>query len=411
MQDEPTWTGPAMDDIMEEAEIPLFDSTAAEAGTGDTDLDTPRILSATSGKKRKKRVSIGQTSRKRVRTSLPSPTQIHQITSPITEPSTAGEPTKKRGRPSIPKGISPDLPTVALQATIQERKPKRKKRTSIGKLPKQRKGKAPVSNNAAVFSPPVSDYDELEDTPGEIHKARPGRGRPPRKSLRRVEKEADGESEGGDAMDEDIEEMNREEAEDEWEDEGEAEVEGHNDGESEQDSDPAGNKQGKRVINQSTIRKGKSRRSDVATASSSKTVKTATKKSKAKRNATSTASAPTRRNEETRKGKVGSIPITVYRLSRPRGRGHESEEEDDLARPAPFPKNGSVNAIDVLSQICREMINKTLASMQKGAENDQTGARKAEWKRKRQAVELFRDELNARLFQMVGSLHISVCQN
>ena len=99
-----------------------------------------------------------------------------------------------------------------------------------------------------------------------------------------------------------------------------------------------------------------------------------------------------------------SIPITVHRLTRVRALMYEDDDQDVLAGPAPFPKKSGVNAIDVLSQICREMIAKSVDTLQRGAQNEGNGSRKAEWKKKRKAVEMFGDELDGRLFQMVRSI-------
>lgn len=96
-----------------------------------------------------------------------------------------------------------------------------------------------------------------------------------------------------------------------------------------------------------------------------------------------------------------SIPITVHRLSHLRALVFEDDDQDILAGPAPFPKKSGVNAIDVLSQICREMIAKSVDTLQRGAQNEGHEGRKAEWKRKRKAVEMFGNELDGRLFQMV----------
>lgn len=100
----------------------------------------------------------------------------------------------------------------------------------------------------------------------------------------------------------------------------------------------------------------------------------------------------------------GSIPITVHRLSRIRALAIEDDDQDILAGPAPFPKKTGVNAIDVLSQICREMIAKAVDTLGRGANNEGHEGRKAEWKRKRKAVEMFGGELDGRLFQMVNTV-------
>ena len=96
---------------------------------------------------------------------------------------------------------------------------------------------------------------------------------------------------------------------------------------------------------------------------------------------------------------VGAIPVTVHRLSQIQ---ENDDDSDVLAGPAPFPKKGGVNAVDVLNQICREQISKTIDTLQEGADRERNDGSRAEWTRKRKAVERFGDELDDRLFQMVS---------
>ncbi|KAL9122325.1 MAG: hypothetical protein Q9187_001117 [Circinaria calcarea] len=98
---------------------------------------------------------------------------------------------------------------------------------------------------------------------------------------------------------------------------------------------------------------------------------------------------------------VGSIPVTVHRLSRVQ---EIDDEADVLAGPVPFPKKGGVNAVDVLSQVCREIINKTVDTLQQGVDREGNNRSRAEWTRKRKAIEIFGDELDDRLFQMTEAL-------
>ena len=107
----------------------------------------------------------------------------------------------------------------------------------------------------------------------------------------------------------------------------------------------------------------------------------------------------TKLRKQLQKGQVsnhadGSIPITTHLLSKILG----DDEEDDLAGPDPFPAKVGVNALDVLGQICREMIAKT---MDEAANNRQSSGPRAEWRRRRKAIEMFWDELDSEIFQMV----------
>ena len=99
------------------------------------------------------------------------------------------------------------------------------------------------------------------------------------------------------------------------------------------------------------------------------------------------------------KSRAGAIPVTVHRLSRVQ---EIDDDLDVLAGPAPFPKKAGVNAVDVLGQICRELIDKTINTLQQGADRERNNGSRAEWTRKRKSIEMFGDELDDRLFQMVS---------
>ena len=113
------------------------------------------------------------------------------------------------------------------------------------------------------------------------------------------------------------------------------------------------------------------------------------------------SSSHQRQSSQEAKSKDDTVPVTVHRISHIHRLNFIDGEDDDLAGPPTLPKKSTVNAIDVLSQLCREMIGKTVEDMRKGAENERREERKAEWKRKRKAVQMFGDELDGRLFQMV----------
>lgn len=54
----------------------------------------------------------------------------------------------------------------------------------------------------------------------------------------------------------------------------------------------------------------------------------------------------------------------------------------------------------MLSQICRETLEKTLATLKTGIANETNATRRAEWTRKRKAVEAFGSELDGRLLDL-----------
>ncbi|KAJ5615660.1 hypothetical protein N7537_000774 [Penicillium hordei] len=110
-----------------------------------------------------------------------------------------------------------------------------------------------------------------------------------------------------------------------------------------------------------------------------------------------------------------TVPVTVYRLaninslggttSTTNGSGDE-ESADELSthQKAKIPNRGGVNPADVLSQICRETLEKTLNTLKDGISNEANATRRAEWSRKRKAVEVFGSELESRLMDLSGIL-------
>ena len=101
--------------------------------------------------------------------------------------------------------------------------------------------------------------------------------------------------------------------------------------------------------------------------------------------------------------KAKSIPITVHRIAHVHSLNFTAGKDDDLAGPAPFPKKSTVNAIDVLSQICRETVSKSIETLNQSANGERGEGKKAEWRRKRKVVEIFGDELEGRMLQMVSA--------
>ena len=97
-----------------------------------------------------------------------------------------------------------------------------------------------------------------------------------------------------------------------------------------------------------------------------------------------------------------SVPITIQHLSHTPALAVDDEDDDDPLASDPFPKKVGVNAIDVLSQICKEVIEKTAETLAQGAANETSQKRRSEWKRKARDVKVFGDELDDRFFHMVS---------
>ncbi|KAJ5095822.1 hypothetical protein NUU61_005178 [Penicillium alfredii] len=108
-----------------------------------------------------------------------------------------------------------------------------------------------------------------------------------------------------------------------------------------------------------------------------------------------------------------TVPVTVHRLANTTalggtvspadGSGDEEEDSaDELStrQKTKLPSRGGVNPADVLSQICRETLEKTLTTLKNGITNETNPTRRAEWSRKRKAVEAFGSELEGRLLDL-----------
>jgi len=95
-----------------------------------------------------------------------------------------------------------------------------------------------------------------------------------------------------------------------------------------------------------------------------------------------------------------TVPILVHRLSTRHSGDYVGEDAVFDPNP-PHSNRTGVNAVDVLSQICRELITGSVEKLQQGAEREGDNARLREWKRKRKAIETFGEELEERLFEMV----------
>lgn len=103
----------------------------------------------------------------------------------------------------------------------------------------------------------------------------------------------------------------------------------------------------------------------------------------------------------TRQPPKNTIPITVYRLSSAQVPDENEANTDSLANPPPLKNNG-VNAVDVLSQVCREIISKSSDSVRHVIEHETSKPQKAESERKRGIIEMYGEELDNRLFQLVS---------
>ncbi|KAJ5103267.1 hypothetical protein N7532_003796 [Penicillium argentinense] len=125
------------------------------------------------------------------------------------------------------------------------------------------------------------------------------------------------------------------------------------------------------------------------------------------------AEAPQETQRKPREPRGETVPVTVHRLANAAALGgtyasvddsgderEGSPDEISTRQKTKIPSRGGVNPADVLGQICRETLEKTLATLKTGIENESNPTRRAEWSRKRKAVESFGMELDGRLLDL-----------
>ncbi|KAI0007756.1 hypothetical protein F4779DRAFT_590466 [Xylariaceae sp. FL0662B] len=94
-----------------------------------------------------------------------------------------------------------------------------------------------------------------------------------------------------------------------------------------------------------------------------------------------------------------AIPITVQRYTK---HTHVSEDDtgaDILNADIPFCNRGGVNIIDVLMQVCDEVIDNSLETLHEAAGKAENSGTKKELKTKFRALEAFQEELRTRLLE------------
>ncbi|OKL56475.1 hypothetical protein UA08_08172 [Talaromyces atroroseus] len=111
----------------------------------------------------------------------------------------------------------------------------------------------------------------------------------------------------------------------------------------------------------------------------------------------------------------GTVSITVHRLANTRAleshaepdsstSDHEQDSSDELQLEVTgknFPSRTGVNAADVLSQICKEILDKHVTALDTNIANDTASqSKRSEYVRQRKAVEAYGSQLEGRLFEL-----------
>ncbi|KAL7620308.1 hypothetical protein AAE478_009302 [Parahypoxylon ruwenzoriense] len=111
--------------------------------------------------------------------------------------------------------------------------------------------------------------------------------------------------------------------------------------------------------------------------------------------------APKRKNKSsTRRRSDGeAIPIAVQRYTKRMHLNEDDTDADILNADIPFANRGGVNVIDVLSQMCDEVIDSSLDTLREAAINAKDSSTKKEFRTKLRALEAFQEELRTRLLE------------
>ena len=346
---------------------------------------SPAVAHSSTKKRRKKRKSIVQTIRKRTSLGPRQPTLQRAIIPPPPPPITSDSSELPNQLPDDSSQLSRTIqsPLRSPRENLAQRK-KRKKRVSIGRLPKHRK--QPVKG---LHATPTS----LADSSISITR---GQNRFPDSSslpLEEIRESRRNRLPVLDAEEESHEEVGRE---NQYEEEDRIQV----------------GKPRRKGLGDSTRLKDASvqdylggERVSAKNQGLNTSEREATSQERSERDSQDVESTPSlvttkiRQKRRSVKRTSDSVPIAVHRLSQIQ---EVDEEEDARTDSIPLPKKVSVTAIDVLGQICRETIEKTMETMKKGAQHERNDRSRAEWERRQNCIEKYGDELDKRLFQMVS---------
>lgn len=114
--------------------------------------------------------------------------------------------------------------------------------------------------------------------------------------------------------------------------------------------------------------------------------------------------APRKQSKEKQKRKRHSgenedVPIVVQRYTRPQHHNENDTDADILSADIPFANRSGVNVINVLGQMCDEVIDSNLAILHEAAINADNSITKREYRTKLRALEAFQEELRTRFLE------------
>ncbi|KAF7894438.1 uncharacterized protein EAF01_009889 [Botrytis porri] len=106
-----------------------------------------------------------------------------------------------------------------------------------------------------------------------------------------------------------------------------------------------------------------------------------------------------KKNKKQKVREGSPIPVTVHRLTKGPVYDDDDSDAEILNSEIPCVTRAGVNAVDVLGQICQELVTAGLETLGDNAEKTQDAAQRLEYKTKMRAVDSFGKELRVRLLE------------
>ncbi|KAK0632260.1 hypothetical protein B0T14DRAFT_27297 [Immersiella caudata] len=95
----------------------------------------------------------------------------------------------------------------------------------------------------------------------------------------------------------------------------------------------------------------------------------------------------------------GAVPVTVHRFTKKAIVEEDESDADILNAEIPYANRGGVNAVDVLSKLCEELIGAFSARLEENVQNAEDTAGRREQRTMLRSLEAFQEELRTRLLE------------
>lgn len=115
-----------------------------------------------------------------------------------------------------------------------------------------------------------------------------------------------------------------------------------------------------------------------------------------------TASVRSGASRRSASGDDAAVEVTVQRFINNRREGEDEDSDDPLQENIPFANKATETVVDVLAQVCEEVVETTLGQFRRLANTTSDSAKQKEYRVKMRAIEAYREELSSRLLQHVG---------